>query len=132
MRLHQTTMRLSQKSAEHLFRQAMCTRVSKAVFLNHPRMRTQIETFGRASMIDQETFVFPIGARVRFNKLGAARSPKMSSRVGTVVKAAGSNGVRVFFDGTKTINTIHRSYLELVIEQDIPNEAAPAPMVTSR
>ena len=82
--------------------------------------------------MDQENFVFPIGARVRFNELGAARSPKMSSRVGTVVKAASSNGVRVVFDGTKTINTIHRSYLELVIEEDRPNEAAPAPMVTSR
>ncbi len=108
----------------------MCTRASKAVFLNHPHTRTQIGTFGRASVIDQETFVFPIGARVRFNKLGAARSPKMSSRVGTVVKAASSNGVRVVFDGTKTINTIHRSYLELA--QDIPTEAKPAPMVTGR
>ncbi len=81
-------------------------------------------------MIDEDKFVFPIGARVRFNKLGAACSPKMSSRVGTVVKAASSNGVRVVFDGAKTINTIHRSYLEL--EEDIPTEATPAPVVTGR
>ncbi len=69
-------------------------------------------------MVDQDKFVFPVGARVRFNELGAIRSPKIASRIGTVTRASIGNGVRVVFDGSRTINTIHRSYLKLVIGPD--------------
>lgn len=69
-------------------------------------------------MFNQDQSDFPIGARVRFTELGAARSPKIASRIGTVTRASIGNGVRVVFDGSRTINTIHRSYLKLVIEPD--------------
>jgi hypothetical protein len=57
---------------------------------------------------------FPKGARVRFNKLGTAPSPKMLMRVGTVMKTVIGNKVRVVFDGSLTPVTIHRSYLEMI------------------
>jgi hypothetical protein len=67
-------------------------------------------------VIEQNKFAFTIGTRVRFSELGAIRSPKMASRIQIVTSGGSGNGVRVVFDGSRTINTIHRSYLELVID----------------
>jgi len=61
---------------------------------------------------------FPIGTRVCFSKLGAARCPKMASRIGTVVKRSIVNKVRVRFDGLLMVHTIHRSYLEATVETE--------------
>jgi hypothetical protein len=58
---------------------------------------------------------FATGDRVRLNEVGRARSPKLGQRLGTVegVSRTG-NSLRVVFDGGRTANSIHRSYLEVV------------------
>ena len=57
----------------------------------------------------------PIGARVKFSELGALRSPRLRKRIGTVVGInLSGNALRILFDGSRTTNTIHRSYLAKV------------------
>jgi hypothetical protein len=57
------------------------------------------------------------GDRVRLNKLGASRSPKIKVRTGVVVALSshrsGAASIGVLFDGNKRPTTIHRSYVEL-------------------
>jgi hypothetical protein len=53
------------------------------------------------------------GDRVRLNKLGASRSPKIRVRTGTLVALSSrSTSFGVLFDGNKRPTTIHRSYVE--------------------
>jgi hypothetical protein len=60
----------------------------------------------------------PVGARVRMSKLGLLRSPKMAGRVGTVIgSAASGTGVRIRFDGLRSSETIHHSYLETIADK---------------
>jgi hypothetical protein len=53
------------------------------------------------------------GDRVQLNILGVKRSPRMSSRVGTVMGILSRQCV-VHFDGNKTFTTLHDTYLERV------------------
>ena len=62
---------------------------------------------------------FSIGDRVALSQLGRARSPKMRSRVGTVVGVAGRR-LHVLFDGNKSFSRMHESYLEPAGETDAP------------
>ena len=52
-----------------------------------------------------------VGARVRLTPIAVARHPRLSVP-GTIRGTAGPNGYRVLFDGNRTMQTIHRSYLE--------------------
>jgi hypothetical protein len=61
---------------------------------------------------------FEIGARVKLNRLGLSRSPKIGARLG-VVEGVGptGNAIRVRFDAGRAAITVHRSYLEVVREE---------------
>ncbi len=62
------------------------------------------------------------GARVRMSQLGRERHPKYGGREGLIVGRGSPSSWRVKFDGRKTVQAIHRDYLEL----------APQPAVASR
>lgn len=54
-----------------------------------------------------------IGARFRMSALGAARSPRLAKKEGTVVGCSRLNSsVRVLFDGSKSPISLHRNYVE--------------------
>jgi hypothetical protein len=54
-----------------------------------------------------------IGARFRMSALGAARSPRLAKREGTVVGSSRINSsIRVLFDGSKSPISLHRDYVE--------------------
>jgi hypothetical protein len=53
------------------------------------------------------------GMRIRLSALGRARSPRMKVHTGVIVgKTAGSEGVRVILDGSRSPITLHESYIE--------------------
>jgi hypothetical protein len=60
-----------------------------------------------------EVHEFRVGQRVRFSELGLSRSPKSTSRLGTVVGLPGASTVDVLLDGNKRPTKLHRSYVEL-------------------
>ncbi len=53
------------------------------------------------------------GARVRMSRLGRERHPKYGDREGVIVGSGSPSSWRVKFDNRKTIQAIHRDYLEL-------------------
>ena len=53
------------------------------------------------------------GARVRMSPLGRERHPKYGDREGMIVGSGSPSSWRVKFDDRKTIQAIHRGYLEL-------------------
>lgn len=54
-----------------------------------------------------------IGARFRMSVLGAARSPRLAKKQGTIVGASRLNSsIRVLFDGSKSPISLHRDYVE--------------------
>jgi hypothetical protein len=53
------------------------------------------------------------GARVRMSPLGRERHPKYGDREGVIVGSGSPSSWRVKFDDRKTIQAIHRDYLEL-------------------
>jgi hypothetical protein len=53
------------------------------------------------------------GARVRMSPLGRERHPKYGDREGVIVGSGSPSSWRVKFDTRKTIQAIHRDYLEL-------------------
>jgi hypothetical protein len=54
-----------------------------------------------------------IGVRFRMSALGAARSPRLAKREGTVVGGSRINSsIRVLFDGSKSPISLHRDYVE--------------------
>ena len=53
------------------------------------------------------------GARVRMSPLGRERHPKYGDREGVIVGSGSPSSWRVKFDNRKTIQAIHRDYLEL-------------------
>ena len=60
---------------------------------------------------DASEMAFSIGSRCRV-KIGGRRSPRLEGRTGTVVGFTHTrNGVRIVFDGFKSPQTLHRSYL---------------------
>ncbi len=56
------------------------------------------------------------GARVRMSPLGRERHPKYGDREGVIVGSGTPSSWRVKFDDRKTIQAIHRDYLELAAE----------------
>ena len=62
------------------------------------------------------------GARVRMSPLGRERHPKYGDREGVIVGSGTPSSWRVKFDDRKTIQAIHRDYLELAAH---PAGAAP-------
>ncbi len=52
------------------------------------------------------------GARVRMSRLGRERHPKYGDREGVIVGSGSPSSWRVKFDDRKTIQAIHRDYLE--------------------
>jgi len=54
-----------------------------------------------------------IGARFRMSALGAARSPRLAKKEGTIVGCSRLNSsIRVLFDGSKSPMSLHRDYVE--------------------
>jgi hypothetical protein len=54
-----------------------------------------------------------IGARFRMSALGAARSPRLAKKEGTIVGGSRLNSsVRILFDGSKSPISLHRDYIE--------------------
>jgi hypothetical protein len=59
-----------------------------------------------------------IGARFRMSALGAARSPRLAKKEGTIVGVSRLNSsIRVLFDGSKSPISLHRDYVEQLISQ---------------
>ena len=56
------------------------------------------------------------GARVRMSPLGRERHPKYGDREGVIVGSGSPSSWRVKFDERKTIQAIHRDYLELAAQ----------------
>jgi hypothetical protein len=52
------------------------------------------------------------GARVRMSTLGRERHPKYGDREGVIVGRGSPSSWRVKFDERKTVQAIHRDYLE--------------------
>jgi hypothetical protein len=74
------------------------------------------------------------GARVRMSRLGRERHPKYGDREGLIVGRGTPSSWRVKFDDRKTIQAIHRGYLELAVQSPgaspqvfpgVPPEASP-------
>jgi hypothetical protein len=58
---------------------------------------------------------FSIGDRVGISALGAARSPRLAERTGTVVgRGSYRNSFVVLLDGNKTTSTFHGEYLKAI------------------
>ena len=60
---------------------------------------------------------FKIGDRVRLSRLGKQRTRKLAMEIGTVVGVVSSRNigsVRILFDGLKTAQSLHRTYIEPV------------------
>jgi hypothetical protein len=54
-----------------------------------------------------------IGGRFRMSALGAARSPRLAKKEGTIVGCSRLNSsIRVLFDGSKSPISLHRDYVE--------------------
>ena len=56
------------------------------------------------------------GARVRMSQLGRERHPKYGDREGLIVGRGSPSSWRVKFDERKTVQAIHRDYLELAAQ----------------
>ena len=57
----------------------------------------------------------PVGTRFKMNPPGAARSPGLAAKQGTVIGGGRYvTSVRVRFDGYKTPTSLHRDYIELL------------------
>jgi len=52
------------------------------------------------------------GARVRMSRLGRERHPRYGDREGLIVGSGSPSSWRVKFDDRKTVQAIHRDYLE--------------------
>ena len=60
------------------------------------------------------------GLRFKLTRLGTERCPKLRGRTGTVVSVArNSSGFRVQFDGAKSPQSLHRTYI-MPIDADEP------------
>jgi hypothetical protein len=59
-----------------------------------------------------------IGARFRMSALGAARSPRLARKEGTIVGGSRLNcSIRVLFDGSKSPISLYRGYVEQLISE---------------
>ena len=65
------------------------------------------------------------GARVRMSRLGRERHPKYGDRQGVIVGGGSTSSWRIKFDDRKTIQAIHRDYLELAAQPaGVPSQIA--------
>lgn len=72
---------------------------------------------GRTKMIVSEPELKP-GCRVQLTRLGTERCPKLRIRTGTILsEARNANGFRVQFDGAKSPQSLHRTYI-MPIDQE--------------
>lgn len=56
---------------------------------------------------------FEAGTRCRLNELGRQRSPKLATKVGTVLRRArNTRQYHILWDGSVTSVTLHRTYIE--------------------
>ncbi|ABD87925.1 hypothetical protein [Rhodopseudomonas palustris] len=55
-----------------------------------------------------------LGARVQMSALGRQRHPRYGARQGVIVGRGGPSSWRVKFDDVKTVQSIHKAYLEVV------------------
>jgi hypothetical protein len=69
-----------------------------------------------------DIFDFTIGARCRLSRLGVARSPRTTMRVGTIVgRGRSTSSIRVLFDGYSRPVSLHKKYVELIsAEPEVP------------
>jgi hypothetical protein len=59
-----------------------------------------------------------MGTRFRMSALGAARSPRLAKKEGTVIGGSRlNNSIRVLFDGSKSPVSLHRDYVEQLISE---------------
>jgi hypothetical protein len=74
-----------------------------------------------------DIFDFAIGARCRLSRLGFARSPRTTTRAGTIVgRGRSTSSVRVLFDGYSRPVSLHQKYVELIsAEPEAPAQQRP-------
>jgi hypothetical protein len=59
-----------------------------------------------------------LGARFKMSALGAARCPRLADREGVIVGRGFYNSTaRVIFDGSKSPMSLHRDYIELLVQR---------------
>ena len=62
-----------------------------------------------------DIFDLAVGARCKLSPLGYARSPRATTRAGTVVgRGRSTSSVRVLFDGHSRPVSLHKKYVELI------------------
>jgi hypothetical protein len=76
--------------------------------------------------------------RFKMSPLGAIRCPRLANRKGVIVGRGQAthhvNAVRVIFDGSKSPTTLHRTYVELDLDQAAtpePQHATPEPVTSA-
>ena len=74
-----------------------------------------------------DIFDLAIGARCRLSRLGVARSPRTTTRAGTIVgRGRSQSSVRVLFDGYSRPVSLHKKYVELIsAEPETPAQQRP-------
>ncbi|MBB5048830.1 hypothetical protein HNR60_003600 [Rhodopseudomonas rhenobacensis] len=70
--------------------------------------------------------IVAVGARVQMSALGRQRHPRYGARQGVVVGRGGPSSWRVKFDDAKTVQSIHKDYLEVVSELAADTATPPA------
>ena len=73
-----------------------------------------------------------LGARVRMSPLGRERFPGYGDREGTIVGSGSPSSWRVKFDDRKTIQAIHKDYLQAVPKQSASEGYAALPVASRR
>jgi hypothetical protein len=64
------------------------------------------------------------GCRIQLTRLGIERCPKLRMRTGTILsEARNANGFRVQFDGARSPQSLHRTYIMPIK----PNESSDGP-----
>lgn len=76
-------------------------------------LKTSVSVNGRL-WNEQSLQSLAAGDQIKMGPLGLERHPKYINRVGFIVGRASRNSWRVKFDGSKSIQSIHRTYLEKV------------------
>jgi hypothetical protein len=72
-------------------------------------------SFDKLSPMARAKLDIPVGTRFKMSPLGAARSPGLAAKQGTIIGGSRyATSVRVRFDGYKTPTSLHRDYIELL------------------
>ena len=73
-----------------------------------------------------------LGARVRMSPLGRERHPGCGDGEGTIVGSGSPSSWRVKFDDRKTIQAIHKDYLQAAPKQSVSERYPASPAVSRR